>query len=112
MTEQRLALFHELVHRYFSPRLGPFRQLRAELNMPAYARPALLRYLEEAMAESYAQLRVVGLEQAIAALRFPLNFGYVTVSQLAAEGQAIGTIVLGATLFRVSLSLGAMPEGE
>ena len=112
MTEQRLALFHELVHRYFSPRLGPLRQLRAELNMSAYARSALLRYLEEALAEGYAQLRVVGLEQAIAALRFPLEFGYVTVSQLVAEGQAIGTIVLGGTLFRVSLSLGPMPEGE
>ena len=77
MTEQRLTLLHELVHRYLSPRTGPF-QIRAELRMSAYARSSLLQYLEEAMAEGYAQLRVNGLAQAVQALRFPLNGGYVT----------------------------------
>ena len=62
-------------------------------------RSAFLRYLEEALAEGYAQLRINGLAQAIEALRFPLDGGYVVVSQLVAEGQAIGSIVLGGFTF-------------
>ena len=104
LSEQRLTLFHELVHRYFSPRTGPLRRLRAELNMSAYSRSVLLRYLEEALAEGYGQLRVHGLAPALAAYRFPIQFGYVTVSELLTEGFALGTIVLGGTLFRVSIS--------
>jgi hypothetical protein len=110
LTEQRITLLHELVHRYFSPRTGPLRRLRAELKMSAYARSVLLRYLEEALAEGYAQLRVNGLAAGLRAYRFPLRFGYVTVSQLAAEGKAIGTIILGGTTFHVSVSLGASPS--
>jgi hypothetical protein len=106
LTEQRLTLFHELVHRYFSPRVGPFRQLRAELNMSAYSRSALLRYTEEALAEGFGQLRVHGLARAFGAYRFPLQNGYVTVSELVAEGRAIGTIMIGGTMFYVSVSMG------
>jgi hypothetical protein len=108
IPEQRITLLHELVHRYFSPRVGPFRQLRAEINMSAYSRSALLRYLEEALAEGYAQLRVYGLASALEAIRFPLKAGYVTVSELASEGRTIGTITLGGTLFHVSISSGAL----
>jgi len=106
LTEQRLTLLHELVHRYFSPRVGPLRRLRAELNMSAYERSALLRYLEEALAEGYAQLRVHGLGKALGAYKFPTAGPdpYVTISQLAGEGLAIGTITLGGMLFHVSLS--------
>jgi hypothetical protein len=55
LSEQRVTLFHELVHRYFSPRIGPLRKLRAEINMTAYSRSALLRYLEEMLAEGYGR---------------------------------------------------------
>lgn len=106
LSEQRLTLFHELVHRFLSPRVGPFRQFRAELNMSAYSRSALLRYTEEALAEGYGQLRVNGLLKAVGAFRFPLKEGYITISQLASEGKAIGTIVLGGTLFYVFISRG------
>lgn len=106
LSEQRVTLFHELVHRYLSPRVGPFRRFRAELRMSGYVRSALLRHLEEALAEGYGQLRVHGLVKAIGAFRFPITEGYVTISQLTAEGQAIGTIVLGGTLFYVSISRG------
>ena len=109
LSEQQLTLLHELVHRYFSPRTGPFRQFRAQLNINAYQSSALLQYLEEVLAEGYAQLRTHGFAQAVQAYRFPLQGGYVTVSQLAGEGQAIGTIVLGGALFHVSISLGPMP---
>ena len=102
LTEQRLTLLHELVHRYLSPRVGPLRQLRAEVRMAGYERSALLRYLEEALAEGYAQLRVNGLAQAVEALRFPMRGGYVVVSQLVAEGQAIGAVVLGGATFQIA----------
>ena len=110
LTEQRITILHELVHRFFSPRTGPFRRLRAEMSMGAYARSALLRHLEEALAEGYAQLRVNGLASALRAYRFPLDGGYVTISELAAEGRAIGTIVLGGAVFRVSIALGRIPD--
>lgn len=112
LSEQRLTLLLELVHRYFSPRTGPFRKIRAELNISAYTRSAIMKYLEEGMAEGYAQLRVNGLAAALRAYRFPLYNGYVTVSQIAGEGQAIGTIMLGGALFYVSISLGPMPAGQ
>jgi hypothetical protein len=110
MSEQRITLLHELVHRYLSPRTGVLLRFRAELRMAGYVRSALLRYLEEALAEGYAQLRVHGLAQAVEALRFPLQGGYVVVSQIVAEGAAIGTIVVGNVTFQVSLALGDMPE--
>lgn len=111
ISEQRATLLHELVHRFFSPRIGPFRQLRAEINMSAYLRSATLRYLEEALAEGYAQLRIYGLANALGAIKFPLQAGYVSVSQLAGEGRAIGTITLGGTIFHVSISSG-MPNND
>ncbi|HEX8200199.1 MAG TPA: hypothetical protein VF590_06905, partial [Isosphaeraceae bacterium] len=92
LTEQRLTLYHEWVHGVLSPRFSPLRALRAELRASAYWRSALMRYLEEAMAESYAQLRVHGLQQILVGIRFPIRNGYVTVSQLATEGRAIGNI--------------------
>jgi hypothetical protein len=110
ISEQRITLYHELVHRFFSPRVGPFLKFRAELRMSGYVRSAFLRYVEEALAEGYGQLRVHGLAQAIQAWRFPMQGGYVVVSQLVAEGQALGTIALGGITFQVSLALGEMPD--
>jgi hypothetical protein len=63
ISEQRVTLYHELVHRYFFPRTGPLRRIRAEVRMSGYARSALLRYLEEALAEGYGQLRSTELKK-------------------------------------------------
>jgi hypothetical protein len=38
ITEQRLALYHELVHRFFAPRTGPLPKLRAEIRMGPHTR--------------------------------------------------------------------------
>jgi hypothetical protein len=108
ITEQRVTLMHELVHRYFSPRTGPLRKLRAEANISLYTRSALLRYLEEALAEGYAQLKIHGVMPALRAYRFPLRTGYVTISQVGAEGQAIGAITVGGVLLHVSISQGTL----
>lgn len=112
LSEQQATLLHEMVHRYFSPRTGPFRQIRAELNMSAYDRSALLRYLEEALAEGYMELKMNGLAAAMKAYKFPVARGYVTVSEMMGEGQSIGTITLGGALFYVSISTGPLPRGE
>jgi len=112
ITEQRITLMHELAHRYFSPRTGPMRKLRAEARLSLYSRSALLRYLEEALAEGYGQFKVHGLSHALRAYRFPVQGGYVTVAQLGGEGQAIGAITVGGALLRVTLSNGQIPVSQ
>jgi hypothetical protein len=101
MSEQRVTLYHEWVHRVLSPRFGPFRRFRAQFSGSAYERSAILRYLEEAMAETFAQLKVHGVSKLITGIRFPVVNGYLTVTQAAAEGTAIGNILISGTLFRV-----------
>ena len=103
LTEQRLTLYHEWVHRVLSPRISPMRQLRAQLRASGYWRSALLQYIEEAMAESYAQLRVYGLEKILVGIRFPIDGGYITVSQVATEGAAIGNITVSGAMFTVRI---------
>lgn len=109
LNEQRVSLYHELFHRYFMPKTGPLRELRAQVRASAYTRSALLQYLEEALAEGYGQLRVNGLDAALEAYRFPIDGGYVTVSQIRVEGAAIGSITVGGVLLRVSIADGPIP---
>src|SRR5258706_254613 len=59
-TEQALVRAHELVHRFLTPRFGVLRTFRVQLGMSGYLRSAFLQYLEEAIAETVAQLRVNG----------------------------------------------------
>jgi hypothetical protein len=108
-TEVQLVRLHELVHRFLSPRILPFRSFRARLAMSAYSRSAVLTYLEEALAESFAQLRVHGLQGLLTGLRFPVANGYVTLQTLASEGAAVGTIMLGDQRFSVQYVLGGPP---
>jgi hypothetical protein len=82
------------------------RQLRAQLRASGYTRSALLRYIEEAMAESYAQLRVRGLQEILVGIRFPVQDGYVSVSQIATEGTAIGNITISGGIFTVWVTEG------
>jgi hypothetical protein len=100
-NEQALVRAHEMVHRFLTPRLGILRTFRVRLAMSGYMRSALLQYLEEAMAETVAQLRVNGFSGVLTGVKFPVANGYVTVSSLATEGVAIGTITAGAQLFTV-----------
>jgi hypothetical protein len=99
--EQRITLYHEWIHSVLSPRVAPLRQLRASLKASAYHRSALLRYLEEAMAEAYGQAKVSGFIAGLKQVSFPVGSGYVTLSQLASEGVAIGTIDVMSGLFTV-----------
>jgi hypothetical protein len=110
MSEQKITLYHEWVHSFLSPKTGPLQVLRAQLKASGYWRSSLLRYLEEAMAEGYAQLRVNGLEKMLIGVRFPIDGGYVTMSQLASEGIAIGNIILGGMNFTVFVADGDLPQ--
>jgi hypothetical protein len=90
---------HEAVHRWLSPGSGRLQGLRATLGEGAYNRSQLLRYLEEAMAETYA---TGSLRQG---LSFPVTNGYVTVRGVVIEGSAYLVIVGGS-------SYGAYKLGE
>lgn len=100
-TEQALVRAHELVHRFLTPRLGILRTFRVRLGMSGYLRSALLQYLEEAIAETVAQLRVNGFSGVLEGIKFPVANGYVTISNLVSEGAAIGTISAGTQYFTV-----------
>ncbi len=114
LSEQRIALLHELVHRYLTPRTGVLRQLRNEARFNQYRRSAFLRYLEEALAEGYGQLKRNGFWSAVKAISYPLRSKsgkrpYVTVSQAWKEGKRLGTITLCGNRFYVTV--GDLVEG-
>jgi hypothetical protein len=77
------------------------RTFRARLAASAYWRSALMQYLEEALVETFAQLRVHGLTGLMTGIRFPVANGYMTLQLLACEGAEIGTLVLGSQRFSV-----------
>lgn len=49
--------------------------------MAAYQKSDLCRYLEEALAESYAQVKVNGLRGLPEGLAFPIRNGHMKVNQ-------------------------------
>ncbi len=100
-TEQALARAHELVHRVLTPRFGVLRTFRVQLRMSGYLRSAFLQYLEEAIAETVAQLRVNGAGGLLEGVKFPVANGYVSINALMSEGAAIGTIAAGTEVFSV-----------
>jgi hypothetical protein len=100
-TEQALVRAHELVHRFLTPRFGILRTFRVRLGMSGYMRSAFLQYLEEAIAETVAQLKVNGFSGVLEGVKFPVANGYVTISNLVSEGAAIGAITAGTQRFTV-----------
>jgi hypothetical protein len=112
-TNQKIASFLE-------PKLKALQTFRANLSMNAYMKSSLLKYLEEAMAETYAQLKVNGISGLPEGLQFPVKNGYVKLWKLgpvadtpalplAAEA-AIGTIAVGGYLYAVYVIATADPS--
>jgi hypothetical protein len=60
-----------------TPKLYTLRDFRHANRNASYRYSSLSRFLEEALAESYAQLRVNGLSEGINAIRFPIRQNYV-----------------------------------
>jgi hypothetical protein len=98
-----LAQNHEAVHAFLSPKaLNGLREFRANAGMTAYEHSALCKYLEEALAESYAQVKVNGIRALPTGLRFPITNGYVKIGDLAGE-VAIGTVSYATLTYDVYL---------
>jgi hypothetical protein len=62
-----------------TPKLYPLRNFRHANRNASYRYSSLGRFMEEALAESYAQLRVNGFTVALSAIRFPIRQNYVYV---------------------------------
>jgi hypothetical protein len=92
---------HELVHRWLTPKFLPvLRKFRISVAKGAYENSAFMKYLEEALAQSYAELRTVGPKGLKAGFSFPVANGYVTLTEVILEG-AIGVVAYGSIVFSV-----------
>jgi hypothetical protein len=99
-TDQAIALEHERLHSLLSPKLMPLRKFRAALRVGAYEHSQLMKYLEEALAETYAQLRVNGISGLPSAIRFPIANGYVQLDRVLREA-TMATIAVGGITYGV-----------
>lgn len=105
--ETRLTELHERVHSILTPKLYPLRGLRVRMRANSYAKSALLQYLEEALAETFAQACVNGPRGIIRGLTFPVRGNYVTLSAIGAEvrGMLLGPINVGGMLYNAYVSI-------
>ena len=78
-ADRRLAALHENIHRLLTPKFSVLRNFRVANRSSSYSRSALSKYLEEALAETAAQVAVNGLRSAFRGVSFPVQFGYVTL---------------------------------
>ncbi len=80
-NDQKIVLLHELVHQFLTPKLYLLRNFRVENLAGSYVRSSLWRYLEEALAETVAQVGVNGLRSFFVGIRFPVKNGYVYLTR-------------------------------
>ena len=97
------TILHEKVHSFLTPKLYLLRNFRISVMMNGYNKVALLQYLEEALAETVAQVGTYGVKKVLVGIRFPIDAGYVTLTQMATEAKGIflGPINLSGMYFRV-----------
>ncbi len=93
--EKYLTILHEMVHRFFSPRFGTLLEFRASAGMTAYQRLYLLKYLEEALAEGYAQTRANGVSGIWSGISFPIKNNYVKISMFSGTAGAASSTLIG-----------------
>jgi hypothetical protein len=81
------TLLHEQIHSALSPKFWLLRTARANMGQWAYNKVALLRYLEEALAETYALCRSRGVnaENVLTGLKFPFVEKYLTITRATVE---------------------------
>lgn len=77
--ETRMAAYHEAVHRRLTPKLNFLWRVRVEGRSKSYFRSSFSQYLEEAVAETVAQVGVQGFKAAFRGVTFPVRNGYVTL---------------------------------
>jgi hypothetical protein len=79
--QQAVTLLHEKVHQFLVPKLYFLRNYRVSNRVSSYLRSSLWRYIEEALAETIAQVGVHGFRQLFTGLRFPIRQGYLYLKQ-------------------------------
>ena len=104
LEERELVYHHEMVHQFLSPKFLPLLEFRASARMSLYQNSSLCRYVEEALAETYAQLRVNGLSGVPKGLKFPIANGYVELKDVVTEA-AVGTVAVGGASYGVYITL-------
>ena len=100
------TILHERIHSILTPKLYPLRNFRVTLAMNGYNKSFLLRYLEEAIAETAAQVGVYGFKNAVVGVRFPIKGNYVSLAAMKTEikGIFLGPINCGAASYRAYLT--------
>jgi hypothetical protein len=78
---EALVVLHERVHQFLAPKLYLLREYRVGSNAASYVRSSLWRYIEEALAETIAQVGVNGFRQLLSGIRFPVSNGYVYLAK-------------------------------
>ena len=76
---KKATILHEKVHSWLTPKLYLFRNYRVTLNWNSYAKSYLLRYLEEALAQTIGQVGAYGFKRVFSGVTFPVKNGYVTI---------------------------------
>jgi hypothetical protein len=71
-----------------TPKLYFLRNVRVSLRAEGYSRSYILRYVEEAMAETYALVKSRGPGWALEGVRFPVKNGYMTIQGASGAGWA------------------------
>jgi hypothetical protein len=77
INSRLVALYHEQVHRWFTPRLYLMRNFRVECMTGSYKNSSLWRYIEEMLAEGLAKGRVYGFGHFFEGFSFPVKEGYL-----------------------------------
>lgn len=80
-TDRALVLLHEKVHQFLAPKLYLLRDFRVNNRGSSYFGSSLWRYIEEALAETIAQVGVNGFRQFFTGIRFPVENGYVYLTR-------------------------------
>jgi hypothetical protein len=80
-NDQKAARLHERIHQLLAPKLYVLRNFRVQNLTASYFRSSLWRYLEEALAETAAQIGVNGVRNIVEGLKFPVANGYVFLTR-------------------------------
>ncbi|WP_133512773.1 hypothetical protein [Candidatus Thiosymbion oneisti] len=76
-NDRAMALLHERVHQFLTPKLYILREYRINNRAASYVRSSLWRYIEEALAETVARVGILGIRQFFSGIRFPIQNGYM-----------------------------------
>lgn len=80
-NDRAVVLLHERVHQFLTPKLYVLREYRASNRASSYMRSSLWRYIEEALAETVAQVGVNGIREFFTGIRFPVQNGYMFLTK-------------------------------